>query len=115
MRDSDCVFCKINSDEIDSEKIYQSETCFAIRDINPIAATHILIIPNFHITYLELIDSRNVFDFNQMYFFALEIAVKENVLESGYRLVINQKEDSGQVIEHLHLHLIGGNKLGVIG
>ena len=50
-----------------------------------------------------------------MYSLAVEIALRENVINSGYRLVINQKEDSGQEVEHLHLHLIGGNKLKVIG
>ena len=111
----DCVFCKIILGEILSEFIYESELFFAIRDINPIALTHILIIPKIHINYLELIHEFPSFDFNEMYAVALEIASKEYILNSGYRLVINQKEDSGQEVEHLHLHLIGGNKLKDIG
>ena len=111
----DCIFCKIISGEIISEFIHESELCFAIRDIHPIASTHILIIPKMHITYLEFISRYPHFDFNEMYSLAIEIARKENILNSGYRLVINQKEDSGQEIEHLHLHLIGGNKLKAIG
>jgi len=115
MRCSDCVFCKISSGQIISEFIHESKTCFAIRDIHPIASTHVLIIPRIHIPHLEFINHYPNFDFNDMYSLAVEIALRENVINSGYRLVINQKEDSGQEVEHLHLHLIGGKKLKVMG
>ncbi len=111
----DCIFCKIYRGEIPSEILHKDEHCFAIRDINPVSPVHLLIIPSVHVTYLQSFEVEDFRILNSMYKVAAELAVTEGISESGYRLVINQKRDSGQQVPHLHLHLIGGHTLAGIG
>ena len=74
-----------------------------------------MIIPSVHLTYLQSFEVEDFRILNSMYKVAAELAVREGISESGYRLVINQKRDSGQQVPHLHLHLIGGHNLAGIG
>ncbi|MAQ97250.1 MAG: histidine triad nucleotide-binding protein [Chloroflexota bacterium] len=111
----DCLFCKIYRGEIPSEILHKDDHCFAIKDINPVSPVHLLIIPSVHLTYLQSFEVEDFRILNSMYKVAAELAVREGISESGYRLVINQKRDSGQQVPHLHLHLIGGHNLAGIG
>ena len=111
----DCLFCKIYRGEIPSEILYKDDHCFAIKDINPVSPVQLLIIPSVHLTYLQSFEVEDFRILNSMYKVATELAVREGISESGYRLVINQKRDSGQQVPHLHLHLIGGHNLAGIG
>ena len=111
----DCLFCKIYRGEIPSEILHKGEHCFAIKDINPVSPVHLLIIPSVHLTYLQSFEVEDFRILNSMYKVATELAVREGISKSGYRLVINQKRDSGQQVPHLHLHLIGGHNLAGIG
>jgi histidine triad (HIT) family protein len=108
MKDPDCLFCKIVAGEIPSKKVYEDELLFAFRDINPVAPTHILIVPKKHI--------RDNNDFSQddetiagrMFSAVKTISVQESIAEHGYRLIMNTGPHGRQEINHLHLHLIGG-------
>ncbi len=108
----DCIFCKIRTGEIESEVLYQDDTCFVIRDIAPRAPVHMLVIPNRHFTYLTNLTPAYYSMIGGMFKAAEEMARREGVAESGYRLVVNQGTDSGQQVPHLHLHLLGGERLG---
>ncbi len=111
----DCIFCKIFSGEIPSEKLLEAGDCFVIRDIAPRAPTHLLIIPNQHFTYLSGMTPEFQPLIASMFDAAREMADSEAVVKSGYRLVINQKDDAGQEVPHLHMHMLGGSKLGPMG
>ena len=111
MTNQDCVFCKISNGQIESEIIYRDSNVFVIKDINPKAPVHLLIIPLQHITGLVSDSSNQTSNFGQMLVVAEKMARKEKVQASGYRLILNQGPDSGQDFVHIHLHLLGGHRL----
>ncbi|MDA0987539.1 MAG: histidine triad nucleotide-binding protein [Chloroflexi bacterium] len=111
----DCVFCKIGLGEIPGELLYSDDLAFVIRDINPKAPTHLLVIPSEHVTYLTSFNQDREALLGHMVLVAREMAQREGLAESGYRLVINQGSDSGQEVPHLHLHVLGGGRLSVMG
>ena len=112
----DCVFCKIVAGEIPSDILYQDDEVIAFHDINPQAPVHLLIIPKAHIASLtELTESQSPL-MGHMVSVANQLAEKEGVSESGYRLVVNCGEQGGQLVPHLHMHLLGGRELsGTLG
>lgn len=95
--------------------LHEADDCFVIRDVAPKAPTHLLIIPKQHFTYLTGMTPEFQSVIACMFNAAREMADSEGVAESGYRLVVNQKNDSGQEVPHLHMHLLGGRKLGPMG
>lgn len=111
----DCIFCRIISGEIKSEILYQDDEVIAMRDINPQAPTHILIVPKAHIPSLAQISADHEVLMGHIVHVAAELARSEGIATSGYRLVINSGPDSGQEVPHLHLHLLGGRALGRLG
>ena len=111
----DCVFCRISSGKIDTDILYLDDKIFVVKDISPKAPTHLLIIPNMHLPSLAYIGPGQVPIMGHLYVVAEEMARREGVTLSGYRLVLNQGTDSGQEIEHLHMHLLGGQPLGNMG
>ena len=113
--DETCVFCSIVSGDLKSEIIDSSVTCLAINDISPVANTHILVIPREHVLYLGDMDPEDLSVVQDMYILALKIVRSCDLEQKGYRLVINQKDDGGQQVPHLHMHLIGGESLGQMG
>lgn len=108
---SDCIFCKIVKGEIPSAKVYSDEQVTAFRDINPVAPTHVLIIPNKHIASTNDLESEDEQLMGRLLFAAKQIAAQEGIAEDGYRLVFNTGANAGQVVFHIHLHLIGGKRL----
>ncbi len=108
---SDCLFCKIIKGEIPSAKVYEDETVYAFKDINPIAPVHILIIPKEHISKLEDVNETNSAVISHIFEVAAKIA-KDMNLTNGYRVVSNCGEDAGQTVFHIHFHLLAGRKLG---
>ena len=111
--DEFCVFCKIRDGEIPSDILYRDDHCFVIRDINPVAPVHLLVIPLEHFALLSEVDEGLEATMGAMFNAARNMAAAERVADSGYRLVINQGRDGGQEVLHLHLHLIGGRRLGL--
>ena len=110
-----CIFCKIRDGVIPSDMLYKDADCFVIRDINPIAPTHLLIIPNQHFAELSELRPEPNCVFASMFAAARAMAEQEGIAESGYRLIINQGSDGGQEVMHLHMHLIGGKPLRGLG
>jgi len=108
---TDCIFCKIIAGEIPSDIVYQDEEVVAFRDINPLAPTHLLIIPKKHIPSLASISETESPLIGHMVNVANQLARKEGIAKKGYRLVINCGEQGGQLVPHLHMHLLGGRKL----
>jgi len=108
---SDCIFCKIIAGEIPSTQVYNDEVVTAFRDINPAALTHILIITNKHIASVNdlTIDDEQVM--GHLFTAAKQIAEQEGIAESGYRLIMNTGPDGRQEVLHIHLHLLGGQKM----
>ena len=113
--DAECIFCKIGCGEIPADILYRNEHCFVIRDIAPKAPTHLLIIPNGHVTYLTGTTEALAPVLGGMFSAVREMSQCEGVADDGYRLVINQGRDSGQQVPHLHMHLLGGRPLGEMG
>ena len=108
---SDCIFCKIIAGEIPSEKVFEDEMITAFRDINPAASTHILIIPNEHIASTNELTEAHEPLVGRLFTTAHKLAVAEGIDQSGYRLIINCGPDGRQEVFHLHLHLLGGNRM----
>jgi len=111
----DCIFCRINAGEIQSDILYQDDEVIAFRDINPQAPTHILIIPKAHIPSLAEITAEQQALMGHLVYVTTEVARREGIAESGYRLVVCSGPDSGQEVPHIHFHLLGGRKLGKLG
>jgi histidine triad (HIT) family protein len=111
----DCVFCKIVNKEIPVEILKQNNHCILIRDANPIAPEHLLIICVPYVRHFDTVDHLNPEQkeiyLSSMFTMASEYAQEHGLTESGYRLVINTGKDAGQTVKHLHMHLIGGAKL----
>jgi histidine triad (HIT) family protein len=111
----DCLFCKMASGAMDVPKLHDDDLVFAIRDINPRAPVHVLIIPKQHIADARELTAVHGDVLARMFRVARVAAEGEGVLESGYRLAFNVGEDAGMTIHHLHMHLLGGRALGVEG
>ena len=111
----DCIFCKIARGEIPSELLHRDDTAFVIRDINPRAPTHLLVLPIDHVTYLASFSPDMEALLGHLVLVANEMAEREGLTEGGYRLVINQGSDAGQEAPHLHLHVLGGRRLWAMG
>ncbi len=108
---SDCLFCKIVKKEIPATIIAETGTVLAFNDINPMAPTHVLIIPKTHIATTMDIDEENKHLLGDMALVAKDIARDKGLFNAGYRWVINTGKDGGQAVYHIHLHLLGGRKL----
>lgn len=107
----DCLFCKIVKRKVDSQMVFENESVVAFKDINPQAPFHVLIVPKKHLTsFLDIsyADSQLVIDIFQA---AKKIAQRDGIAENGFRVVVNVGEEGGQMIGHLHFHLLGGRQL----
>lgn len=107
MLNDNCIFCKIIKGEIPSAKVYEDDKMLVFRDIEPKAKVHLLAIAKEHFKLLEEMDEKRA----QLVKYILEKIpriAKENGCTNGYRLIINQGEDAGQTVFHLHIHILGG-------
>jgi histidine triad (HIT) family protein len=107
---SDCVFCKIAAGEIPSRKVYEDSELIAFHDIHPAAPVHFMIVPKEHIASLEDCHARHEMLLGRILLLAPVLA-KEQGLNDGFKTVINTGRGGGQVVFHLHVHVIGGSKL----
>ena len=107
----DCIFCKIASGRIPTEKVYEDDRAVAFRDINPSAPQHVLIVPREHIVSVNEVSAANEGLIGHLFSAAAKVAKKLGVDETGYRCVISTGPDAGQLVMHLHIHLLGGRKL----
>jgi len=103
-----CTFCKIIRGEKSADFLYQDESLVVFKDIRPHAPVHLLIVPKEHIRSLNDLKEKDKDTLFKMIMKAKEMAKEQAIAESGYRLVFNVERGGGQVIFHLHLHLLGG-------
>lgn len=108
---TDCLFCKMARGEIQPDVVYEDDEILAFRDIDPKAPTHCLIIPRRHIATLDDLRDEDAGLVGRLTLVAKEVAARLG-LEGGYRTVMNCKDDGGQAIYHIHLHLLGGRRMG---
>jgi histidine triad (HIT) family protein len=108
---SDCIFCKIVRGEIPCAKVYEDDNVLAFDDINPMAPTHVVIIPKTHIPTLMDVDAKNIGIINHLITAAQKVARIKGIDARGFRTAINCNFEGGQVVFHLHVHVLGGRKL----
>jgi histidine triad (HIT) family protein len=105
-----CLFCRIVRGEVPAKIVAQTEHSVAFRDINPQAPVHVVLIPREHVASLS--DAKDPALVGRLGLLAAEIAKSEGIDESGYRTVINTNADAGQTVFHIHMHLLGGRRMG---
>jgi histidine triad (HIT) family protein len=108
---TDCIFCNIVEGHAPGEIVYHDELVTAFHDNSPVAPVHLLIIPNRHYASLNDMASEDEATAGRMLAVARKLAEQEGVHESGYRLILNTGPHGGQVVHHVHLHLIGGQRM----
>ena len=106
------IFDRIIKGELPADIVYQDELVTAFRDIPPLAPTHILIVPNKPIPTVNDLTGEDEATAGRMLLAAAKIAAQEGIAEGGYRLIVNCNRDGGQEVYHLHLHLLGGRRMG---
>ncbi len=106
-----CIFCKIIKGEIPSPRVYEDDLMIIIRDIEPVAKNHFLMIPKKHYPLLECMTEEDAANLAKC-FMKLKDLKAELELEDGFRVIINQKDNAGQTVPHLHVHILSGQKLG---
>lgn len=107
---SDCIFCKIANGEIPSEFLYEDDRVVAFRDLNPMAPTHVLVVPKAH--HDNVVDGVPAETLASMVAAVDAVAKAEGLDKSGFRVVMNTGADAGQAVNHLHMHVLGGKRLG---
>jgi histidine triad (HIT) family protein len=112
MSEQNCLFCQIVAGEIPADIVHQDEHSIALRDINPQAPTHILIIPREHLESLDEASRQDEAMLGHLLRVAARVANEQGLTESGYRTVVNTGAGAGQSVFHLHLHVLGGRTLG---
>ena len=111
-RAGDCLFCKIVAGEIDADKVFESDKVIGFRDINPQAPTHVLFIPREHVATVNELDEAHHGMIGELFAAARDVADREGHADDGYRLVMNCNRAAGQSVFHIHLHLLGGRRMG---
>ena len=111
----DCIFCKIIDGKIPSKKVYEDEDIFAFHDVHPVAPVHFMVIPKEHIRSLVDVTEAHMPLLFHMIQVAKELAARKGIEESGYRVAMNVGREGGQVIMHLHMHVLGGRVLHAEG
>ena len=108
---SDCLFCRIVAGEIPVTRVFEDETCVAFADIKPQAPVHLLVIPKVHRASLADTSAEDVELLGKL-MGAVVVVAREQGLDEGYRVVVNTGDDGGQTVGHLHVHLLGGRRMG---
>jgi histidine triad (HIT) family protein len=107
----DCVFCKIIAGQIPGEFVYRDDIVVAFKDIHPVTQVHLLVVPREHIAFLTDLAEKQLGLVGHMILVANKLARQTGIAEKGFRVVINCGEEGGQMVKHLHLHLLGGRRL----
>lgn len=106
-----CIFCKIVSNEAKATIVYRDQQVTAFRDVNPVAPTHILIVPNRHIESVETLEAEDEQLMGHIFTVARKLAAEEGITDGGFRMITNTGVHGGQTVFHLHVHLIGGRRM----
>lgn len=105
----DCIFCKIANHVIESDYVYEDDMVAAFRDMSPLAPTHVLVVPKEH--YTNIVDGVPAPTLAAMAHAVEEVAKADGIADTGFRVTTNCGADAGQVVQHLHLHVLGGRRL----
>ena len=111
--EADCIFCRIARGEIDAEVVHDEDDVLAFRDINSQAPLHLLVIPRQHVANLEEVGELSDRVVKRLFEVSSAVAAEAGVTEGGYAVRVNNGRDAGQEVFHLHLHVMGGRKLGM--
>ena len=106
-----CIFCKIINGQSPATIVYKDEEIIAFRDIHPVAPTHLLIVPVKHIVSVNEVQPEDEAVMGRLFTVAKQLAEQAGIAESGYRLIVNTGAHGGQVVFHLHMHLMGGQRM----
>lgn len=109
---ADCLFCKIVAGQIPSSRVYEDEHVLAFHDISPQAPVHVLVIPKKHLASVNEMTGEDSVWLGHAFAAIQQIAKEKGIAETGFRVITNTGKDSGQVVHHLHFHLLGGRLLG---
>lgn len=110
---SECIFCKIITGQANSHVVYKDDSVTVFHDIHPLAPIHLLIVPNQHIASVNDVIEDNETLLGHLFTVAKTVAKQEGIDQSGYRLVVNTGPHSGQGVFHLHMHILGGQRLHI--
>jgi histidine triad (HIT) family protein len=108
----DCLFCRIAAGEIPAKEVYSDAEFLAFRDINPVAPSHVLVIPRRHVAKITDAQAEDAGLLGRLLLCANEVARIEGLTENGFRLVLSCGPWGGQLVPHVHLHVVGGRELG---
>jgi histidine triad (HIT) family protein len=111
--EADCIFCRIVRGELDAEVVHDEDDVLAFEDINSKAPVHVLVVPRQHVANLEEIRALPDTVVKRLFEVASTVAEKLGVGDGGYAVIINNGRDAGQEVFHLHLHVMGGRKMGM--
>ncbi len=107
----DCIFCKIANKEMDSEIVYEDDNFIAFKDISPRAPIHVLVVPKKHIASVNHLKEEHKELIGSMFLVAQKVVEQLGIRDKGYKLAFNVGKDGGQIVDHLHLHVLGGWKM----
>lgn len=113
--DRDCIFCRIAAGDLGSTFLYETEHVVAFDDVAPQAPTHVLVIPRVHIPDLPALADAHPHLVSEMFQAATQVAVERGLSAGGFRVLVNTGKDAGQTVDHVHVHVLGGGKLAVMG
>ncbi|MBM3959433.1 MAG: histidine triad nucleotide-binding protein [SAR202 cluster bacterium] len=113
--DPGCIFCRIVAGQIPSTQVYRDDRALVFNDIHPVAPFHMLVVPIKHITFLAAAPEATEPVLGHLLRVAATVASQKGIEAAGYRLVVNQGPNAGQEVDHLHVHVIGGRRLGRLG
>lgn len=108
---NDCIFCAIAAHEVAATIVHEDDAVVAIRDLNPQAPVHVLVMPREHLVSAADVDHEHAELWYRMLRVAKHVAANEGIAERGYRLVVNVGQEGGQTVAHLHMHLLGGRQM----
>ncbi len=106
-----CLFCNILEKKVPANVVYEDENALAFRDIRPVAPTHVLVIPKKHIASIHELEAGHVETMGQMMLAARKVAEQLGLVDDGFRLVINDGDQAGQTVHHIHVHVLGGRQM----
>lgn len=104
----DCIFCRIVEKSQPADLVYEDDTLVVFKDINPKGEVHVLLVPKEHIPTVNDLDAHHAALMGQLFLVAKKLAAQWSIVEQGYRLIVNVGRGGGQLIDHLHVHLVSG-------
>jgi histidine triad (HIT) family protein len=112
---AECMFCKIVAGELPSREVYSDSEVYAFKDISPVAPVHVLLVPREHVTFIHTTGAAQQALLGRLLQTVPKIAEEAGLTQRGYRIVVNQGPNAGQMVDHLHLHVLGGEPLAPMG